>query len=246
LIKKVFLLIFITLVLRADFIDDDMDGVENSMDRCPDSSILDIVDKYGCAIEKISLKKFSSYDISMGYYKSSDEVVDNSFSVSFGYTYGDISLYLYNLKYSVETESINNSSIFVYYKFASNAWFGVGTYISDENDDKDDYFVALKRKFFYKDADFTINLKHIFIKDDDTKDSDSIDISLGYSLTNNLYTSFSYYYQTSSYDEENQQTLSFYLNYYFTKHFYISTDYIYGLSDSAIEHIYGISLGYSF
>jgi len=236
----------IFISLKADFLDDDMDGVENSVDRCPNSSIVDIVDKYGCAIQKLNFKTIPSYDISIGYYKSSDDTMEDVASLSFGYWYGDFSGYFYTSSYlSDENINSNNSMISLYYKFASSSWIGFGVYLSNEDSDKNDYFVKLKKKFVYKNIDFSVSIKHIFMNDEDTKDTDNFTTFLGFDLTSNLYTSLSYSISSSAYDEKNLQTFSLSVNYDLSQHTYISIDLIKGLTQNSAD-IYGFSLGYSF
>jgi len=116
-LKKIIFLIFIflTLLSSADFLDDDMDGVENSVDRCPNSSIVDIVNQNGCPIERVSLKDISTYDISIGVFKNKSDI-DYTKSLSIGYIKGDFSVYLYTSKYE-EDYSLKSNSISFTYKF---------------------------------------------------------------------------------------------------------------------------------
>ena len=65
--KTIFSFLLIPFVLQANFLDDDMDGVENSFDKCPNTLFSDIVDKYGCAKKSLEFSLSKGGDISLGY-----------------------------------------------------------------------------------------------------------------------------------------------------------------------------------
>ena len=54
--------------LLTSFQDDDLDGVENSFDRCPNTDILDTVDSQGCSdTQEPTKNRYTRYTVSMGF-----------------------------------------------------------------------------------------------------------------------------------------------------------------------------------
>jgi hypothetical protein len=215
--------------------------VENSVDRCPNSSIVDIVDQNGCPIERVSLKDISTYDISIGIFKSKS---DNGYtkSLSIGYIKGDFSVYLYTSKYE-EDYSLKSNSISFTYKFLPKQWIGVGIYNSDDTDDKDDYYLSYKRRFYFDGIEVDITAKHIFIMDKAEDDINSLSLALGYEFNDKFYANVSYKKTDYTY---NKNTLTLYTNYYITDRVYILTDYTFAFGTSSLEDSFGLNIGYTF
>ncbi len=50
--RKGILIVGAVVQIAFAFQDSDLDGVEDSVDRCPGTPILELVDRFGCPIEK--------------------------------------------------------------------------------------------------------------------------------------------------------------------------------------------------
>ncbi len=60
--RKVLALFLVVVFLFAnEYNDDDLDGVPNYLDRCPNTPFSDIVDEYGCSIERLVRPKRLEY-----------------------------------------------------------------------------------------------------------------------------------------------------------------------------------------
>ena len=255
MIKTLFILFFCIALLRADFIDDDMDGVENSIDQCPNTPFMALVDKNGCITKKIDFSKDKSLDISLGYYhaKIDDTYSQNSKSINLVYNYDKYTFILNSSRYDINQvgSGQDDTTIGAFYTFEGNIYsqIGVGAYLptSDTADNKTDYFV--KAKFLYTKGlfDTTFSYTKTFMKDIDTVDTNSYILSLRYSFTDKFYSSLSYSSSDSIYANSGKiDYLSLYLEYYLSDDIYISTTYSDGQSKDASDYSYSFDVGYRF
>jgi len=250
LLIKTIALFFLIISLNAKvFLDDDLDGVANKDDKCPNSKITDIVDKYGCTKEEVSFTKEQHIDISLGV--SRQKVIDNNWNtsknISLGYYYGDVNFWLTYSKYSDSTyDTLFLSSYYNLNIDKSLITFGAGAYIptNSNKNDKTDYFLSLKYSYFFTNSSISIDYLHLFSKDIDTKDSNSITLEYGYLFNYNLYLSISYKLESSVYkDSTSSQTLGVFTNYNINDNWYISAQINKGLSNSS-QLSYSFSVGY--
>ena len=247
---KALLLLFLVGSLNAKvFLDNDLDGVANEDDKCPNSQITDIVDKDGCAKDKVTFKKEQHIDVSIGV--SRQKVANSSWStsknISLGYYYDSMNLWLTYSKYNDST--YDTLTFAAYYNLdidKSLITFGVGSYIptNSNKSDKTDYFLSLKYSYFFTNSSISIEYLHLFSKDLDTKDSNFLSLEYGYLLNKNLYLSISYKLESSIYkDESNRQTLGLFGNYTFDNNWYVSAQLSKDLSNSS-NISYSLSVGY--
>ena len=242
--------------LYADFLDDDMDGVSNEEDKCPNSAFSDIVGADGCKVDSVVFKKEHHFDISVGlsYSKNDDTQSDNAQNFSLGYYYGNFSSYLYTSNTNLQNgqSGVDDTTLSFYYKKADNEILykaGAGFYLptSDINNNQTDYFLSAKILYYLDDYDFSIELQHTFMKDTDTKDTNRLSLSAGYILSDKTYTSLTYTTQDSIYaDEKRLQNATLYLNYFFDTHWFVSGEFSLGLSNSATNEYVGMRVGYYF
>ena len=238
--KTLFFLIFLSIFLSAeDFIDEDLDGVDDRIDKCPHSLLFDIVDSTGCAVKHLKVvNKKAHYDFSLGF--NSIKYKGNSYqneSFSFSYYKDNFSLSFFN---SISKEGIDDITLEFSYKVKRHK-FSLGFYLPtmDFEGNKLDYFLKYKFSYLYKDFDISFLYKHIFMRDKDTKDSNSIILSLGYEINQKWYSSLSYTYETSIYrNEPSIKTASLFVNYNFNEHIYFNT--------SISKNFYSFNIGYSF
>ncbi len=255
--RAIFLsLLFFAVVVNAQYLDDDMDGVENEDDLCPNSAITDIVDERGCVIEKVDFKSGHHFDITLGYKyaRLDEEYSQTSQSLSLGYYYENFSAYFYTSNYDLNSgeSGADDSSLSFYYRIENGKFryrFGVGVYIPtyDSADNKTDYFTRAKVIYYRDNFDFSFSLGHTFMQDIDSVDTNSFTIGVGYMVTQKRYISLSYKNQDSIYaNEENLQDLSFYVNYLFNEHVFLSTQLSAGLSKSSADFSATVNIGYYF
>jgi hypothetical protein len=256
-LKSAFWIVCLTAVtLHAAFLDDDMDGVANEEDRCPNSAITDIVGADGCAVDKVVFKKEHHFDFSIGYVYSrvDSNTSQDAQSLSLGYHYGDFSAYLYTSNYNLQTgaSGVDDTTLAFYYRrtftdYALKA--GIGGYIPSDSGsgNRTDYFFTARATRYLDLYDLSAEYQHTFMQDDATTDSDRLTLSLGYIPTQKSYTSLSWTTQTSIYGgEEALQNISLYASYFWSSHWFVSGEVSKGISDTAIDYSAAVKVGYYF
>ena len=253
--KKICLFLLLWSVsLHATFLDEDMDGVANVDDHCPNSQFTDIVDEKGCVVEKVTFKEDHHFDVTLGYTytKVDSNSSQNSQSLSFGYYYGDFSAWLYTSNYDLSTgeSGLDDTTLALYYQWTYSEYrikTGVGSYIpsNTQNGDIVDYFITAKAIRYLDLYDFSAEYQHTFMRDDATIDSDRLTLSTGYTLTYESYLSLSYTQQSSIYESENNlQNLSFYASYLWEEQWLLSADLSKVLNKSDTEISTSFNVGY--
>ena len=102
---RFFVLLSLLFVHLSASADNDMDGVDNDMDRCPNTPFFELVDKTGCTTKKIVVKEEDHYDIMLGaaYVNMNNGETDTLLSFVADYYYKNlICIYvMYILNYEV-------------------------------------------------------------------------------------------------------------------------------------------------
>ena len=249
---KIILLIFLINQLSAKpFLDDDLDGVANEDDKCPNSKITDIVNKYGCAVDKVTFKNNSTIDMSVGFSRQRVEnnSWENSQTLSLAYSYNNYTFWLIYSNYS--NSSYNTLTLSTYYNIDLNnslLTLAAGIYIpvNSNVDDKSDYFISAKYSYFFTKSSISVEYMHQFSRDTNTQDSNSISFEYGYLLNKKLYLSLSYRVESSIYkDEGTKQALGAFINYNINKNWYISAHLEKDLNNIS-NTSYTFLIGYTF
>ncbi len=224
--------------------DSDMDGVANSVDKCPNTPLTDLVDINGCSIKKLSVKKASKghADIIIGAnfadsnYATLNQTDTYSGSLQMDYYYGNFSLQASTSYYTTKAKTyseqgMNDSFIGAAYNFRPiknlSLRLGAGallpTYQTSLNNNNTDYTGSASLSYTLAKVNVFGGYSYTMINDDDVVDT-----------TNNT----SYIYQdTNSYSAG--------LGYYFTNKLYMSGAYnlsnsIYkGIEDIQTASLYG-------
>jgi len=268
---KKLLLFFIMFSSLFAYTDLDLDGVDDSKDRCLNTPFSDIVDKYGCT--KKSLISNHHYDIVIGISYSQYNQTTNSQTLSsnlaLDYFYKNFSLKLstsyYQTTGSYSSDGMNDSYIGLSYKikpsqklrFNISGGIYLPTYKSSLNNNNTDYMISISSNYALKDFDIFGSYSYTIINDDNIYDANttvaeyqntnSFSFGAGYYLNSKIYISSSYAISNSIYtDSTDIQTLSFYGYYSINKHLFSTLGYSYGLSSSASDHYISLKLGYYF
>ncbi len=251
-----FLLICFVFTSEAAFLDDDLDGVANEDDLCPNSALTDIVDATGCSVGKITFKKEHHFDITAGisYSKFDDNNSQTAQSISLGYYYGNFSAYFYTSNYDSKTgeSGIDDSTLAFYYRKVQKdiAYkIGIGSYIptNDADGNEADYFFNTKITYYMDPYDLTLDLQHTFVNDNASEDTNRLTLTLGYLFSQKGYSAFSYTWQNSVYaDEKDLENAALYISYFIDEHWFISGEVSLGISESATDFSSVVNLGYYF
>ncbi len=233
------------------FTDSDFDGVEDSIDRCPDTPFDVLVDQYGCPIENeeqssgwFSAKVGGSY-----YTDEEDETSYASVYLSYGYKSWYFSL---------------SSNYYIYDSFYKKGGMGSsyisGSYtFSTENLDITPGLTikipTAKKEFGSKnvdllpsiDADFYIGNFDIFayygliFRGRSSDNQYSASVGAGYQFNDSIYLSGSY-----DFDEDNSKYLSAFSVFDITDKYFLTLSYSYGLNKKAIDNYFSSQFGVRF
>ncbi len=272
--KLLILFVMLPLWLFA-YSDNDLDGVDDKDDLCPNTSLIEIVDDTGCTIEYLTAPdKSASYDVvfGVGYAKnssSSQESKTNTQSLQIDYFYKKFSLQLQTSHFSTSSKSYDNSGMSdsylgLYYrvglseKLKANvgARLNIPTYKSNLDNNNLDY--TLSASFNYRLEKFTLlcGLGYTIVNDDDIdnelyklkyQNTFNYHIGLGYYVLPRLYANISYTNSKSIYaGDEDLTSASFYGHYSFDEHWFSTISYSKGLSDTTSDYTSSLRIGYYF
>jgi len=263
--KNIIIVSSLILILGFSFAfqDSDLDGVEDSVDKCPDTPLLALVDKYGCPIEeeykqiyerKKRLKLYLKFGFS---HSKGDYYESNSFSLSFAFS-------LKPLYFSV------TNRYYLYTSFAEEGWGDTSLYGS--------YTVKLSRSLILIPGirirlptgkenlssgrtditpSFILNLfkgrwdlfsyiSYSFRGGGDRKNVLFLSTGTGYVFSENLYANLSLDFSESTVRDIYNTYLSLFLIYDITERFYTTFNYSRGLSEGSTNNSVSLRFGIRF
>jgi len=271
--QKIIIFIILLSINLSAYSDSDLDGVEDSIDKCPNTPFTDLVDINGCSIK--SLINQNHFDIIFGVsysqtdYKTQEKTDTFSQNIQLDYYYKNFSLqastsYFQSNSSNYNDRGMNDIFLSTYYNFnpSTNLMlrFGAGiilpTYKSTLNNNKTDYIASINLSYNINNLNLFGGYLYTKINDTDIKtqtnfieyqDVNSYNMGIGYYITNNIYGSISYNNSESIYkDIEDIKSASLYLFYSFNSRYFSTFTYDYGISSSASNHAFNIKLGYYF
>jgi len=266
-------IIFLSLLFLSRlyaYSDTDLDGVEDNIDLCPNTPILEIVDIDGCGFK--TLESNHHFDIVLGENYSQLDYVTNektdtyTTTLQVDYFYKNFSLQASSSYYDSSSKTTSNSGvndtvISAYYLFhlsdTFNLLLGGGlilpTYDTDLNNNNTDYFSSINISHSLDKVSIFAGYTYTFINDDDIsnvvayQNSSAYSAGVGYHLSSKYYLSASYYQAQSVYEDvDDIKNLSLYNFYSINTHWFTTLTYAYGLSDTTSDHFASIRLGYYF
>jgi hypothetical protein len=236
-------------------VDSDMDGVDNDMDRCPNTPFFELVDKTGCTTDKIALKAEHHYDIMLGaaYVKMNNGETDTLVSFVADYYYENFIFTLFTQPYS-QNNTYDGTDIYlsVNYKVIMDNFtikFGPGMVlpIDADSSNETDYFLNVNLNYKIDKFDLNLYYKYTYMNDALTQNIDTKAVSIGYYLFDTTYINLSYSTEKSIYKGiENVENTALVLNHAITEHWFTNLRFTYGLSDSANDLSTTVNLGYYF
>ncbi len=242
--------------------DQDIDGVEDSKDLCPNTPFDIIVDERGCSYDKKFLGNFTlqiGSDISFN--KLSQRANTLNLFANYNYKQWDFSLSssnynTTNINTTVDTEDdlyFTVGHLFKYNKL--NTKVSIGTkfaFMDDDTISRDndfyasvnfDYFISHKQNVF-------LYYNYTLSGDSDTTNYNnfhSFSLGTGYAVTNKWYSALSYNYVESIYNgAKNYKAISWFNYYSLPNDFYISCNYARTLNDSSYDHMLSFNIGVKF
>ncbi|MEA1983481.1 MAG: DUF3187 domain-containing protein [Campylobacterota bacterium] len=266
MLKTLFLMSILVLRVAA-YVDEDMDGVDDSYDRCLQTPFTDLVNSDGCSVESLvsmhhySLKTGMSYsDTDYNTLSKTDTVVS---SIELDYYYKNFSLGVSTSYYANESEEYSGSGM-------NDSFLGVGyslnleklllnlemsiilpTYETPYNNNNTDYSSSLSASYSFEELTLFATYGFTLVNDDDVQNiasyqnSSYISGGLGYYLSPKLYLSISYNESDSIYKNVTKiNTASLYSYYSIDERLFVTVNYAYGLSESASDNYMAFKIGY--
>ncbi len=173
--KKVLMVCFCVVAIVAnEYNDDDLDGVPNNLDRCPHTPFSDIVDEYGCSIERLIRPK--KYDIYFEYLYVKDRTKqtfkehDYILSATFYHKNFDLSING-NYFHNSSKEGFSDTNIKFEYRFTPtpmwDLYAGVGVDLPTYNRNGNffDYDLYLDNEYYYNGIKFLFGGYYSFTRD---------------------------------------------------------------------------------
>lgn len=214
-------ILFFSLRLFA-YSDADFDGVEDSIDRCPNTLLTELVDISGCTIKELESPHHFDVVMGMSYSQISPVTQEKTDTISSAlqadYYYKKFSIQLstayFNSQSDITTSSgMTDTFLGVYYQFEPfsdfNLRLGGGlllpTYDADNNNI--DYTASASLSYLFKSFNFFGSYGYTMINDDDIFDiayyqnSSAFNTGVGFYPTSRLYTSVSYNQSDSIYSK---------------------------------------------
>jgi len=255
----IFLMVFFS-VLVADFIDNDLDGVDDRVDKCLDTPFNALVDEDGCPTKMldISYKERTKYD----FYTEISKIKDGSYQDFGQLFYYSISKNRYYLTVSSLLNGVGDENniydvtikVKKYYNIFYNFYVsgGVGLKIPTKNISNNKNRIDIP---FYLSANYSFDNKSLFIGGSYTIINDKSDY-LDYKNNNFIYAGFSYSTKNSLMSinymvdkdrfDKTSKSLGFVIYFTPSDFHYISFGFVKGLNSYAIDSTYSFGVGKTF
>ncbi len=233
------------------FRDSDLDGVEDSVDRCPNTPILELVDRYGCPLrrEKIYLR------VGAGFFRDRlEERVYGLASVAYalGGFYTSLTLRYYTYS-RLHGKGMGDSTLFLgYSSYVGQLYLMPGLRVRVPTGDRGfsteslDLTPSLVADYALNSFDLFVYSSYTFRGSDRLRNTLTLSGGVGRELTRDLYASVSYDLSQSAVRNGYNRYLSLFLLYNLTRSLYTTLSYSMGLNDDAVDHSATIRLGIRF
>lgn len=233
--------------------DYDVDGVEDSIDECPNTPFDILVDERGCeegstyrGTLTILAGTISAID------SQSDTLTNAQIFLNYRYRDWDVSLSTFSQLQNIIDEVPNTFYITTGYRYKASdllqAKISLGTKQSSLQDDyymtlNMDYSVSLNQNLF-------LFYSYTIAQDSDTDAYDNFhtfSVGTGRTLSDYWYSAISYDFSGASLaNTDDYQALSWSNTFALSSKYYLLTNYSYGLSSGASDHTVSIQFGVKF
>ena len=266
-------LLFILSILMSinlyAYTDSDMDGVDDALDKCPNSLLTDLVDINGCT--KKSLISPHRYDFIIGLnYSDSDYRTLNATdtlasSLQVDYYYKQFSIQASTSFFKTDSGDYSDNGLYDSFLGASyiinttdklsvslSAGLILPTYDTELDNNNMDYTASVNLSYALENINIFGGYSLTLVNDDDIGDityqnTNSFNAGLGYYFSNKLYMSASYSVGDSIYSGlEDIETATVYGYYTIDQDRFVTLSYSSGLSDTASDNYLSLRLGFLF
>lgn len=249
--SRAFLLLLTLTSLSFAFKDSDLDGVEDSKDRCPGTPILVLVDKYGCPIEKPKGRfylRVGTNFISNGTERRASFITSVAYYYSRLYLSATTRYYFYSKLYN---SGMGDTTLYGSYRIPFENLYvipGIRIRIPTGEEPFTDGDVHLTPSaildLFFDSFDLFLYTSYTFRSLG--KNTYALSVGGGYDITRKTYVSLSYDTTQSTVGGENLSYITFFLLRDITRSLYTTFSYSYGLNERAVDHSLTVRLGIRF
>ncbi len=269
--KKTLLILSCLAAAASAYVDTDLDGVEDSMDRCPDTQLSELVGSDGCPVA--SLISPHRFDIIAGVSYNGGSRLDIAqegedtvaLSLQADYYYKQYTVQLATSFYNTDSDSgLNDTLLAAYYRFQPTeklfGRIGVGvvlpTYETGFDNEAADYQASAALSYSIGERlNVFGGFSYTLVNDDDVynvtdigdviyQDTAAWMAGAGYRFSPNFYASLSYGSSDSIYrDVEAIENVSLYGVYNVSDSLFLTFSYASGLSDSASDNAVALRIG---
>ena len=252
--KIVLLLLVLSLLFANKYNDKDLDGVPDYMDRCPDTPFSDIVDEFGCSIEKLIRPKQLDFYVEYLYAKD-NHFYENSYLANLTIYKGRFDLAVNGIYYNnSQKHGFADTNVKLEYLFNPNPmwdlYVGVGVDLPTYNtkDNNADYGLYIDSNYYFLGYKFITGAYYIYTND--KYQGLSLKNSYGaYGGVEKFYRhwswNLSYLYHHSKFGVSNSVAY-IKIERRFKKGYYIFTTFTKGLNKKTLDTIFSIGLGRRF
>lgn len=252
ILRSVQLLLVLNSLL-CSYVDNDIDGVDDAVDLCPDTSFDQLVDVNGCPENQVYhglLTLQIANEINFDEFSTRD----NNYNFFSNYQYHPWNLSVSNSQ-QTNIDSAGDIYINVGYNFSTDALQNkilLGTKIAQANEllgtGENDYATALhlnytisKKQTLFTHLNYSLNGDSLKI---DYKNTLGYTLGTSYLLTPDWYSMFSYDYAQSIYTQGvAYQAVSLFSSYKITNDFFASINYTQGVDTLSYKHSLSFGLG---
>ncbi len=188
--KKSLLILIVALLPLFAFDDADLDGVPDSLDKCPDTPIIDLVGADGCSIKSVVVENHFDIVTGLAYsqynYRLNTETDTWTASLQADWFHGNWAAQVYTSYYKSDTQTdnidgMNDTTLSGYYTFRNvlprlNLQVGAGvifpTYDAQLDNNNADYLATLNLNYMMDKINLFGSYTFTYIGDDDVSYTD--------------------------------------------------------------------------
>jgi len=255
LLRLTLLLLFLgTSVSYAyAYSDYDVDGVEDSVDACPNTPFDMTVDETGCEEGRSYMGSLTLLGGSISSIdKNSDNLTNFLLYINYRYNDWDVSVSTFNDIQNATVEIPNTLYVTTGYYF--NPTQNIQTKISlgtKQSNVQDDYYASAYVDYTVSEnQNLFLYYSYTYAQDSDTRrynNFSTLSLGIGRMFTDYWYSAISYDFSEATLrNTEDYKVLSWANTFAFSAKYYMVTNYSYGLNDATSDHTISVQFGVKF
>ncbi|SNZ09597.1 hypothetical protein SAMN06265182_1579 [Persephonella hydrogeniphila] len=260
--RKIIACILSIFSVSFAFVDSDLDGVDDAVDKCPNTPFNQLVGPDGCPLGKVGQERVSgpkgTFYFRVGGGFSKDKSYSSTYSsVSLAYAFKGLYLswtsYYYFQNDFANEEGLGNSFLYgSYSKFFGKLYTTAGLNVKIPtgqgrlSDDNFDFTPSLTLDYIRGKDDYFVYYGYTIKGKSGLKDVHSVSLGAGYQFSKKFYSSLSLDALSSAVSGKMRYYLTYFGIYNFSKKYYSTFSYSYGINERATDHSVYAKLGIRF